>query len=174
MSPPRASSQRTAIHCGPCYASGQQKLPLRKAVCTGLGHGRDSGGVLQHTLTETEWYHLLKAFPAWQLAWWGKKGPVAVVKGWTDPGSGSLFIPASSRGAQNCMQAKERRQGQSPSHATVPSRFPYLPPASTPGRAPTSNGAVEGPCPICLAPPVQLQVPPAASARSTLKVKSQL
>lgn len=21
-------------------------------------------------------YHLLKAFPAWQLAWWGKEGPV--------------------------------------------------------------------------------------------------
>lgn len=118
-------------------------------------------------------YHLLKAFPTRQLACWGKKGPVAGVKGWTDPGSGSLFIPAPSRGAQNRMQAKERRQGQGPSHATVPGRFPYLPLASAPGRAPSSNGAGEGPCPICLAPPVQLQVPPATPARSTLKVESQ-
>lgn len=119
-------------------------------------------------------YHLLKAFPAWQLAWWGKKkGPVAGVKGWTDPGSDSLFIPDPSRGAQNRMQAKEQRQEQGPSHATVPGRFPHLPLDSAPGRAPSSNGAGEAPCPICLAPSIQLQVLPAASARSTLKVESQ-
>lgn len=98
---------------------------------------------------------------------------MAGVKGWTDPGSSSLFIPAPSRDVQNHMQAKEERQEQGPSHTTVPGRFPYLPLASAPGRAPSSNGAGEGPCPICLAPPLQLQVPPVASARSTLKVKSQ-
>lgn len=172
MSPPRASSQRTAVHCGPRYATGQQELPLRKAACTGLGHWRDSGGV-QHTLREMEGVSLLKAFPAWQLAWWGKNGPVAGIKGWTDPGSGSPFIPAPSRGAQNRMQANEQRQEQGPSHTTVPGRFPHLPLAPAPGRAPSSNGAGEGPCPFCLAPPVQLQVPPVTSARSTLNVESQ-
>lgn len=112
----------------------------------------------------------LQAFPAWQLAWRGK-GPVAGVKGWTDPGPGSLLIPAPGRGAQNHMQAKEGRQG--PSHTMAPSGFPHLPLGSAPGRAPSSNGAGEGPCPTCLAPPVQLQVPPAAPARSTQKVESQ-
>lgn len=173
MSPPQASSQRTAVHCGPCYASGQQELPLRKAACTGLGQGRDSGGV-QNTLREAERVSPAKGLPNPAAGMVGKKkGPVAGVKGWTDPGSGSLFIPAPSRDAQNRMQAKERKQGQGPSHATVPGRFPHLPLASAPGRAPSSNGAGEGPCPICLAPPVQLQVPPATAARSTLKVESQ-
>lgn len=166
--------QRTAVHCGPRYARGQQELPLRKAACTGLGHGRDTGGV-QHTLRETEGVSPAKGLPSPAAGVvGGKKGPVAgVKKGWTDPGSGSLLIPAPSRGAQNRMQAKEQRQGQRPSHATVPGRFLHLPPASAPGRAPSSSGAGEGPCPICLAPPVQLQVPPAASARSTPKVESQ-
>lgn len=116
-------------------------------------------------------YNPLQAFPAWQLARRGRKGPVAGVKGWTDPGPGSLLIPAPSRGAQNSMQAREGRQG--PSYATAPSGFPHLPLGSAPGRALSSDRAGEGPCPTCLAPPVQLQVPPAAPARSTQKVESQ-
>lgn len=146
--------------------------PPEESSVHGLGHWRD---MEEYSTPSGKWrgYHLLKAFPAWQLAWWGKEGPVAGVKGWTDPSSGSPFIPAPSRGAQNRMQAKEQRQEQGPSHTTVPGRFPHLPLAPAPGRTPSSNGAGEGPCPFCLAPPVQLQVPPVASACSTLKVESQ-
>lgn len=99
-----------------------------------------------------------------------RKGPVAGVKGWTDPGRGSLLIPAPGRDAQNRMQAEGGRQG--PSHATAPDGFPHLPLGSAPGRALSSDGAGEGLCPACLAPPVQLQVPLAAPARTIQKVKS--
>lgn len=112
-------------------------------------------------------YNLLQAFPARQQARQGRKGPVAGVKGWTDPGPGSLLIPAPSRGAQNRMQAEGGRQGQGSSHTTAPSRFPHLPLGPAPGRAPSSDRAREGPCPTCLAPLVQLQVPPATPAHST-------
>lgn len=57
-------------------------------------------------------YHLLKAFPAWQLAWWGKEGPVAGVKGWTDPGSGSPFIPAPKAGVLRTA-CRPRNRGRS-------------------------------------------------------------
>ena len=73
-------------------------------------------------------YNPLQAFPARQPARRGRKGPVAGVEVWTDPGPGSLLIPAPGRGAQNHMQAEEGRQGQGPSHATAPSGFPHLPP----------------------------------------------
>lgn len=73
-------------------------------------------------------YNLLQAFPAWQLAQQGRKGPVAGVKGWTDSGLGSLLIPAPSRGAQNHMQAKEGRQGQGASHITGSWQIPTPPP----------------------------------------------
>lgn len=118
-------------------------------------------------------YHLQKAFPAQQPAWWGKKRASGWCKGLDGFWLRQPVHPSPKQGAQNCMQAKEQRQGRGPSHTTVPGRFPRLPLASAPGRAPSSNGAGEGPCPICLAPPVQLQVPPAASSRSTPKVESQ-
>lgn len=72
MSPPRASSQRTSVHCGPRYTSGRQELPLRKAACTGLGHRRDSGGV-QHTLRETEGVSPAKGLPSLAAGMVGKK-----------------------------------------------------------------------------------------------------
>lgn len=77
-------------------------------------------------------YNLLQAFPAWQLAQQGRKGPVAGVKGWTDSGLGSLLIPAPSRGAQNHMQAKEGRQGQGASHITGSWQIPTPPPGLCP------------------------------------------
>lgn len=41
-SPPRAPSQRTAVHDGPRRTDRQRELPLRKAACTGLGQKRES------------------------------------------------------------------------------------------------------------------------------------
>lgn len=164
-------SQRTAVHCGPRYASGQQELPLRKAACTGLGHWRDSGGV-QHTLREREGVSPAKGLPSQAAGMVGKKkkGPVAGVRGWTDPGS---VHPSPKQGCSelHAGQGTEAGAGSQPCHSSW--QIPTPPLASAPGRAPSSHGAGEGPCPICLALPVQPQVPPAASARSTLKVESQ-
>lgn len=131
MSPPRASSQRTAVHCGPRYASGQQELPLRKAACTGLGQGRDSGGV-QHTLRETEGVSPAKGFPNPAAGMLGKKR----ASGWCKGLDGSwLRQPVHPSPKQGCSephagQGTEAGAGSQPCHSSW--QIPIPPPGLCP------------------------------------------
>lgn len=92
-------------------------------------------------------YNLLQAFPAWQLAQQGRKGPVAGVKGWTDSGLGSLLIPAPSRVLRTTCRPRKGGRGRVPATSRAPGRFPHLPLGSAPGRALSFNRAGEGTIP---------------------------
>lgn len=105
-------------------------------------------------------YNLLQAFPAQQPARCGRKGASGWYEGLDGSRSGQPAHPSPKQGCSELHAGRGR--GRVPATPQLPEDSPHLPLGSAPGRALSSDGAGEGPCPTCLAPPVQLQVPPAA------------
>lgn len=111
-----------------------------------------------------------KGLPSQAAGTVGKKGPVADVKGWTDPGSAH---PSPKQGCSepHAGQGTEAGAGSQPQHRSW--QIPTPPPGLCPRRCTKLQRSCGETMPICVAPPVQLQVPPAAPARSAPKVESQ-